>query len=76
MDLPLNRVYDHYRGGKYLVLAVAEETTNARKGGKVVLYVSLTYGRLKARDFDEFIEEVEWPDGSRKPRFIPGDEPK
>lgn len=66
-----NRVYKHYKDGKYLVLAVIDESTNARKGNRVVVYVSLTYGTLKCRDLKEFTENVEWPDRSQKPRFVP-----
>jgi hypothetical protein len=52
------------------VLHVVDESTNARKGNKGVVYVSLTYGAIKHRDLTEFTEEVEWPDGTRRPRFI------
>lgn len=67
----LNKIYKHYIDGRYLVLALADESTNARKGNRVVVYVSLTYGTVKCRDLSEFMEIVEWPDGSRKPRFVP-----
>ncbi len=69
----LHGQYDHYRGGKYLVLFVGEESTNARQGAKVVVYVSLTYGMVKCRDLREFNEIVEWPDGQMRPRFVPAD---
>jgi hypothetical protein len=63
--------YKHYKGGLYTVLFVAEETTNARKGNNGgVVYVSHTYGKIKYRDLDEFIEEVEWPDGVKRSRFV------
>ncbi len=64
------RVYEHFKGGKYLVLSVAEDSTNARTGNHVVVYVSLTYGTVKVRDLNEFVEEIEWPDGIRRPRFV------
>ena len=63
-------IYNHYKGGKYLVLFVVDESTNARLGQKVVVYTSLTYGKIYCRDLSEFTEEVEWPDGSVGPRFI------
>jgi len=53
------------------VLFIADESTNERIGNKVVVYVSLTFGVVKCRDESEFIEIVEWPDGSKKQRFIP-----
>ncbi len=65
-----NRVYEHHKGGRYLVLSVAEESTNARKGNEVVVYVSLTYGKVKCRDLSEFTELVVWPDGEKRPRFV------
>ena len=69
-DMLLNQVYNHHKGGKYLVLSIAEDSTNARKGKRVVIYISLTYGVVKCRDFDEFIEMVEWPNGEKRSRFI------
>lgn len=65
------KTYKHYKGGLYTVLFLAEETTNERKGNNGgVVYVSHTYGKIKYRDLDEFIEEIEWPDGIVRPRFI------
>lgn len=69
MDIQLGKVYEHFKEGKYLVLAVADDSTNAREGNKVVVYVSLTYGKVLVRDVAEFTEEVEWPDGKKGPRF-------
>lgn len=65
------KTYKHYKGGLYTVLFLAEETTNERKGNSGgVVYVSHTYGNIKYRDFDEFTEEVEWPDGINRSRFV------
>ncbi|HYC34394.1 MAG TPA: DUF1653 domain-containing protein [Candidatus Paceibacterota bacterium] len=66
----IGKVYKLYKGGHYTVLHIVDESTNARKGNKGVVYVSLTYGAIKHRDLDEFIEEVMWPDGVKRPRFI------
>lgn len=68
--------YRHRNGGLYTVLACAEDSTNAREGTDgsqplVVLYVSLTTGKLLVRDLEEFVGACEWPDGSRRPRFMP-----
>ncbi len=73
MELQQNQVYNHHGGGKYLVLFVADESTNARKGAKVVVYVSLTYGVVRCRDLEEFLEPVTWPDGIVRPRFVPAE---
>ncbi len=72
-EILVGQVYEHFKGGRYLVLFIAEESTNNRKGGKVVVYVSLTYGVVKARDVSEFLEPVTWPDGVLRPRFVPSD---
>lgn len=68
-------VYKHKGGGRYRVLFVVEDSTNSRIGpggekNEVVVYVSLTYGKLWCRDLAEFVEEVVWPDGERRPRFV------
>lgn len=68
------RVYEHAKGGKYLVLIVASDSTNARAGNPIVVYVSLTYGTVKARDLAEFVEKVVWPDGVRRSRFVLSEE--
>lgn len=69
------KTYKHYKGGLYTVLFVAEETTNARKGSNGgVVYVSHTYGKIKYRDLDEFTEEIKWPDGVTRQRFVPIEE--
>lgn len=71
MEIIPNAVYDHYKGGKYLLLFVADDSTNNRDGNKVVIYISLTYGKIYCRDLSEFTELVEWPDGKNRPRFNP-----
>lgn len=71
MNVTPNTVYLHHKGGRYLVLCVADESTNIRKAeGSVVVYVSLTHGRIKVRDVLEFLELVRWPDGEMRPRFV------
>lgn len=65
------KIYRHHKGGLYTVLFLAEEATNARKGNNGgVVYVSHTYGKIKYRDLDEFVEEVQWPDRTMRPRFV------
>ena len=69
-NIKVGKVYKHYKGGRYLVLCIAEESTNTRVGTRGVVYISLTYGKIKHRDLAEFVEEVQWPDGIKRPRFI------
>lgn len=68
-ELKTHAMYDHYKGGKYMVLVVGYESTNARTPGRVVIYVSLKYAQVKCRDYEEFVEMVKWPDGNMAPRF-------
>ena len=63
-------VYKHYKGGRYTVLHVADDSTNKRVGNKLVVYVSLTYGKIKCRDLKEFTQVIKWPDGKKRPRFV------
>lgn len=63
-------IYRHHKGGRYTVLAIAEETTNSRQGQFTVIYVSHTYGKIQTRDLKEFCEIVEWPGGICRPRFL------
>ncbi len=70
-DIQPGKVYIHYKeGNRYTVLFLVKESTNARAGGDGVVYVSLTTGSIRHRDLSEFIEEVEWPDGRTRTRFI------
>ena len=64
------KVYKHYGGGRYLVIGISEESTNGRENVLAVVYVSLTYGKIRHRELKEFQEEVAWSDGTKKPRFI------
>ncbi len=66
-------VYEHFKGGRYTVIHIADDSTNERVGRKSVVYVSLTYGTVKCRDLEEFNELVEWPDGTHNPRFVQAD---
>lgn len=48
-------IYDHYKGGKYRVMFVAKNSTNGQdEGTPMVVYVSLTTGRVHVRDEAEF----------------------
>lgn len=52
------------------MLSVAHESSNARNGNLVVVYVSLANGRMNTRDLAEFIEPIRWTDGVTRPRFV------
>lgn len=65
----------HYKGGRYLVLGVAE--THEHNGDLDVVYLSCTTGKLvtrplrrDSRDQDSWADDVSWPDGQQRSRFI------
>lgn len=57
-------VYQHYKGGYYLVLFTADDSNNFADHELGVVYISLDRGKANFRRLTEFLEEV---DG--KPRF-------
>jgi hypothetical protein len=56
-------LYRHYKGGLYRILHSAAESTNARakpdRPLDLVVYVSLSTGKILVREGDEFFGEVE-----------------
>lgn len=64
-------IYRHYKGGRYLFLMTALESTNGRDRCEVVIYVSLDNGQVNVRDKIEFHEPIIWPDRMLRPRFCP-----
>lgn len=67
-SLPLGH-YKHKGGGQYTVLFVGRNSTNKDEGLPMVCYISWTKGTPCFRDYEEFVEPVEWPDGVTRPRF-------
>jgi len=65
--------YVHKGGGHYTVLFVGRNSTNKDEGSTMVCYVSWTKGTPCFRDYGEFVENVEWPDGVTRPRFCRAD---
>jgi hypothetical protein len=78
----------HYKGGIYFVLAVAE--THHHIGDFDVVYYSMQHMvagmgnppkavtrplRRDSRNEDSWLDEVEWPDGVKRARFVPWAEP-
>jgi hypothetical protein len=68
-------IYRHYKGPKYMVLAVAE--THNHNGDLDVVYLSLEMGkyctrplRRDSRNEDSWLDIVMWPDGIERHRFI------
>ena len=68
-------IYRHYKGGLYRVLFTAHDSTNGpREGSTVVVYVSLTTGRINVRAADQFVEPVGAVGYASTPRFALVDE--
>ena len=75
-------LYVHYKGGLYLWLDTAFDATNDSsytRADPLVIYQALTHPRLDehvgsgmmwTRRLSEFHEEVEWPDGVMRSRFV------
>lgn len=61
--------YVHKGGGHYTVLGLVRNSTNKDDNRPMVHYVSWTKGTPCVRDYEEFVEPVEWPDGVVRPRF-------
>lgn len=60
-------LYRHHKGGLYRVLFEASESTNARAGDRVIIYVSLTTGEVHTRLLEEWDEFVDRATGSKVP---------
>ena len=69
--------YRHYKGGTYTVLFMAERHTH--NGDVDVVYVSHDHGggfrtrplKRDSRNEDSWLDEVVWPDGKKRSRFMP-----
>lgn len=55
-------LYGHWKGGLYSVLFVAKTSTNGSASENTVVYVSMTTGKVLARDEREFAETVQHPE--------------
>src|ERR1039458_5613957 len=68
-------LYLHFKGGRYLLALIAD--THNHNGDQDVVYVVLASGKLCTRPLfydtrqeDSWLDEVAWPDGERRPRFM------
>lgn len=68
LDLPRpGEVVQHYKGGLYTVITVGRR--EAFPDELIVVYKSHLRRAVWLRPLGEFVELVEWPDGSKRPRF-------
>lgn len=77
--MQLGSVYRHYKGGQYLLLHLAE--TCEHNGDFDAVYVVLSTGKVVTRPLrqdsrkaDAWTDEVTWPDGELRRRFVPQEE--
>ena len=79
MNIPIpGSIFRHYKGGRYIVTAVAE--SHNHNGALDVIYISLKLGKYRTRPLfrdsrkeDAWTDKVMWPDGISRNRFIPDD---
>jgi hypothetical protein len=60
----------HYKGGLYLFLGAAQDSTNSGEHASFAVYDSLRDRCLRVRRLGEFEDVVPWPDGEERPRFV------
>jgi Protein of unknown function (DUF1653) len=65
---PALGVYDHFKGGTYLVTGIAAWASGT--GEAVVEYISMNLGKKNVRLASQWVEVVPWPDGRYRSRFV------
>jgi len=68
-DLEPNTIYEHYKGQSYRIVRIAHDATNGHEEKELVVYESLASGETYVREYSEFVELVQWPNGTHGPRF-------
>ena len=63
------KLYQHYKGGLYIVIETAKDSTNDHVSHDMVMYYSLAKQTWHVRRLSEFVQEVRWPTGGFRPRF-------
>lgn len=68
------KLYRHYKGHHYLLMAIVDDSTDisATKkptGRKYAIYYSLERGQFHVREWWQFAEPMQWPDGFTRNRF-------
>jgi len=67
-------LFRHYKGDLYRVISAATESTNARNGQLLVIYIGRPASGIRVRTLEEWQELVVWPDGTMRPRFTLADQ--
>ncbi len=63
-------LHQHYKGGFYVVLHIAQNRTRGKRGQYSVVYTSCQTGAMLVCDIEEFTEPVKWDDGKINRRFV------
>jgi hypothetical protein len=61
------RLFQHYKGDFYRIITLG--ALSEERETWMVVYRSLKYGSVWIRPLTMFLEIVEWPDGTQRPRF-------
>jgi hypothetical protein len=69
LTVNVGEVYEHFKGGRYRVLAIARSQTD--NPDDHVVYQSLSDGSVWVRPVPEWSRPVRWDDGETRPRFRP-----
>ena len=70
VELPQEgRLYQHYKGDFYRIITRGH--LSEQRAQEMVVYRSMKYGHVWIRPLEMFIEQVVWPDGKTRGRFVP-----
>ena len=69
VELPEDgRLYQHYRGDCFRIVSCALSSEDSATWK--VIYRSLSTGKVWERPLDKFTDEVRWPDGVHRDRYM------
>jgi len=68
MQPKVGKLYRHFKGGLYQVIAVGKHSEDQ---SKMVVYVNMDQEGTWIRPLEMWNEIVDWPEGRRLARFIP-----
>lgn len=60
-------IYKHFKGGMYRMLFLGRDCTTLES---VVTYMSLKDGQIWIRKESEWNDQIQWPDGVTRTRFV------
>jgi hypothetical protein len=63
-------IYDHFKGGVYLVTGLSTWVSGGEPEAQAVEYLSMIYGTRFTRLATQWCEVVQWPDGKYRSRFV------